>query len=156
MLVLEGLVGFHRTVQLQLLQHYWRRISRHVKNICLLNHWVVSLETKTLTKFLVNYEKKLFVSVVQSCLTFCSPMDCSMPGFPVLHYLPEFTQIHVHWVNDAIQPHLILCCPFLLLPSIFPSISLIQWVGSSHQVVKVLEIQFQHQSFQWIFRFDFL
>ena len=50
--------------------------------------------------------------------------------------------------------HLILCCPLLLLPSIFPS--LFQWVTSSHQVARVLEFQLQHQSFQWIFRTDFL
>ena len=48
-------------------------------------------------------------------------MDCSSPGFPVLHHLPEFAQIHVHRVHDAIQ-YLILCCPLLLLPSIFPGI----------------------------------
>ena len=48
-------------------------------------------------------------------------MDCSMPGFPVLHYLPEFAQTHVHQVSDATQ-HLILCCPLLLLSSIFPNI----------------------------------
>ena len=48
-------------------------------------------------------------------------MDCSMPGFPVLHNLPEFTQIHVHWVDDA-SNHVTLCCPLLFLPSIFPSI----------------------------------
>ena len=52
--------------------------------------------------------------------------------------------------------HLILCCLLLLLPSIFPSISLFQWAGSSHQVATVLELQFQHQSFQWTFRVDFL
>ena len=40
-------------------------------------------------------------SVIQLCLTFCDPMDCSMPGFPVLHHLPGFAQTHVHWVNDA-------------------------------------------------------
>ena len=50
--------------------------------------------------------------------------------------------------------HLILCCSLLLLTSIFPSI--FQWMGSSHQVAKVLELQFQHLSFQWIFRIDFL
>ena len=43
-------------------------------------------------------------SVAKSCLTLCDPMDSSTPGFPVLHYLPEFAQIHVHWVSDAIQP----------------------------------------------------
>ena len=42
-------------------------------------------------------------SVTQFFLTFCDPMDCSTPGFPVLHYLPEFAQTHVHWVGDAIQ-----------------------------------------------------
>ena len=48
-------------------------------------------------------------------------MNCSTPYFPSLHYLPEFAQTHVHWVDDAIQP-LILCHPLLLLPSIIPSI----------------------------------
>ena len=52
---------------------------------------------------------------------FVTPMDCSTPGFPVHHQLRELAQTHVHWVSDAI-PHLILCCPLLLLPSIFPSI----------------------------------
>ena len=54
--------------------------------------------------------------------------------------------------------HLILCCPLILLPAIFPSLreSLFQWVSSSHQVVKVLEFQLQPQSFQWMFRIDFL
>ena len=49
-------------------------------------------------------------------------MDCSMPGFPVHHQLPEFVQTHVHGAGDAIQAHLVLCHPLLLLPSIFPSI----------------------------------
>ena len=52
--------------------------------------------------------------------------------------------------------HLILCCPFLLLPSLFPSISIFPLLSSSHQVAKVLELQLQNQSFQWIFRSDFL
>ena len=43
-------------------------------------------------------------SVAQSRLTLCNPMDCSTPGFPVLHHLPEFTQTHIRWINDAIQP----------------------------------------------------
>ena len=83
-------------------------------------------------------------------------MDCSMPGFPVLQQLLNHGQIHVHWVGDAIQPSILSRCPLLLLPSIFPSISLFQRVCSSHEVAKVLELQFQHQSFQWIFRTDFL
>ena len=47
-------------------------------------------------------------------------MDCSTLGFPVLHYLPEFAQTHVHWIGDTIQPSHSLS-PLLLLPSIFPS-----------------------------------
>ena len=46
------------------------------------------------------------------CLTLCDPIDCSTPGFPVLHYHPEFAQTHVHWVNDAIQPSHPLSFPF--------------------------------------------
>ena len=60
-------------------------------------------------------------SVAKFHVRLCNPMDCRMSGFPVLHYLPEFAQTHVHWVSDAIQPsHLLL--PPLLLPSVFPSI----------------------------------
>ena len=70
-----------------------------------------------------------FSSVAQSCLTLCYPMDCSTPGFPVHHQLPELAQTHVHWVSDAIQPF-ILCQSLLLLPSIFPSIR----VSSSESV----------------------
>ena len=62
-----------------------------------------------------------FSSVAQSCPTLCDPMNRSMPGLPVHHHLPEFTQTHVHRVRDAIQ-HLILCRPLLLLPPIPPSI----------------------------------
>ena len=62
-----------------------------------------------------------FSSVTQSCPTVCNPMNCSMPGLPVQHQLPESTQTHVHWVDDA-SNHLILCHPLLLLPSIFSSI----------------------------------
>jgi len=59
-------------------------------------------------------------SVPKSCITLCSPMGCSTPGFPVLHHRPEFAQAHVHWVGDAIQL-VILCRPLLLLSSIFPN-----------------------------------
>ena len=93
-------------------------------------------------------------SVTQSCLTLCDPMDCSTSGFPVLQYLPEFAQNHVHWVGDAIQPsHPVSPCSALSLPQ---HQGLFQWVSSSHQVAKVLEFQLQHQFFQWIFRVDFI
>ena len=63
-------------------------------------------------------------SVTQSCPALCNPMDCSTPGLPIHHKLPEFTQTHVHWVGDAIEPEdvIILCRPLLTLPSIFPGI----------------------------------
>ena len=63
-----------------------------------------------------------FSSVAQLCPTLCDPMNCSMPGLPVHHQLPEFTQTHIHWVHDAIQSST-LGRPFLLLPPIPPSIS---------------------------------
>ena len=60
-------------------------------------------------------------SVTKLCPTLCDPVDCSMPGFPVLCYLPEFAQTHVHRVSNVFQPFHPMS-PFLLLPSIFPSI----------------------------------
>ena len=63
--------------------------------------------------------------ISQSCLTLCNPMDCSTPGFPVPHQLLELAQTHVHWVDDAIQPFQPLLSP-LLLPSIFPSVTVFQ------------------------------
>ena len=56
-----------------------------------------------LLRFLSTYSVQ-FSSVAQSRLTLCDPMNCSMPGLPVHHQLPEFTQTHVHRVGDAIQP----------------------------------------------------
>ena len=89
----------------------------------------------------------LFSRLVQSYL--CHPMDCSMSGFPVLHYFLEFAQTHVHWIGDAIQPS------HHLSPSSALNLSqhqgLFQWVGSSHQVAKVLEFQLQHQFFHSCF-----
>ena len=85
----------------------------------------------------------------------CGPMDCSTRGCLVLRHLLDFSQTHIHSVNDAIQPS-----HALLLPSTpalnLSSISLFQWVSSLYQVAKVLEFQLQHLSFQWIFRVDFL
>ena len=83
-------------------------------------------------------------------------MDCSTPGFPVHHQLPEPTQTDVHWVGDAIQPSHPLLSHF---PPAFnlsqQHQGLFRWVTSSHQVAQVLEFQLQDQSFQWIFRTDF-
>ena len=98
-------------------------------------------------------------SVTQSCSTLCDPMDCSKPHFTVLYDLPEIAQTHVQWGSDVIQPSHPLLSPSPLFSS-FSSLSqhqgLFQWVGSSHQVGKILELQLQYQSFQWIFGTDFL
>ena len=83
-------------------------------------------------------------------------MDCSIPGFPVHHQLPELSQTHVHWVGDAIQPSHPLSSPAPPTFNLSQHQGLFTWVSSSHQVAKVLQFQLQHQSFQWIFRTDFL
>ena len=95
-------------------------------------------------------------SVTQSCPTFWDPMNCSTPGLPVHHQVPEFTQTHVHWVGDAIQPSYPLLSPSPPALSLSQHRGLFQWVSSLHQVAKVLEFQLQHQSFQWIPRTDLL
>ena len=97
-----------------------------------------------------------FSSVTQSCLTLCDPMDCSLPGFPVHHQLPELAQTHVHRVGDAIQSSHPLLSPSPPVFNLSQHQGLFQWVNSLHQVVKVLELQLQHQSFRWTFRTDFL
>jgi len=83
-------------------------------------------------------------------------MDCSTPGFPVLHQLPELAQTHIHRVSDAIQPSHPLSSPSPPAFNLSQHQGLFQWVSSLHQVAKVLEFQLWHESFQWIFRTDFL
>ena len=117
--------------------------------------WQVSLLLILVFLFILIILCLQFSSVAQSCPTLHDPMDCSTPGFPVHHQLPKLAQIHVHWVSDAIQPSHPLEYPspaFILSQHQ----SLFQGVSFSHQVAKVLKFQLQHQSFQWIFRTDFL
>ena len=82
-------------------------------------------------------------------------MDCSTPGFPVLYYLPELAQTHILWVSDAIQPSCSLSSHSLAF-NLSQHQGIFQWVSSLHEMAKVLELQLQHQSFQRIFRVDFL
>jgi len=97
-----------------------------------------------------------FSSVIQSCLTLCNPRNCSTPGFAVCHQLQELAQTHVHQNVDAIQSSHPLSSPSPPAFNLSHHQSLFKWVSSSHQVTKILELQLQHQSFQWIFRIDFL
>ena len=88
------------------------------------------------------FESVQFSSVAQSCPTLCDPMDCSTPGLPVHHQLPEFTQTHVHRVGDGIQPSP-PCHPLLLPPSIFPSIR----VFSNESVLRIRWLKYWSFSF---------
>ena len=74
------------------------------------------------------FKAELFSSVPQSRLTLCDPMNCSVPGLPVHHQLPESTQTHVHWVGDAIQPSHPLASPSPPAPNLSQHQSLFQWV----------------------------
>ena len=109
-----------------------------------------------------NYIKKYLVlsdqfsSVTQSCPTLCNPIDCSMPGLPVHHRLLEFAQTHIHWVGDVTQTSHPLSSPCPPAFNLSQHQGLFKWVSPSHEVAKRLEFQLQHQSFQWIFRTDFL
>ena len=93
-------------------------------------------------------------SVTKSCLILCDPMDYSTQGFPVLHHLPEFAQTHVHRVGDVIQPSHSLFLPFPPALNLSQHQGLSQWAFTSGG--QSMELQFQHQSFLWIFRVDFL
>ena len=96
------------------------------------------------TKQMKRRQHHISFSLAQPCPTLRDPMDCSTPGFPVLHQHPNSAKL---MSIELVMPcnHLILCRPLLLLPSIFPSIRVFfQWVSSSHQVAKVLEIQHQY------------
>ena len=87
--------------------------------------------------------------VAQLCPTLWDPIDCSTPGLPVPHHLLKFAQVHVHCIGDSIQPShpLMPSCPSAL--NLSQHQELFQWVGCWHQMIKILELQLQHQSFQW-------
>ena len=87
-----------------------------------------------------------FVVQLVSCVQLCSPMDCSMPGFSVLLYLPEIVLKLIHWVDDAIQPTHSLPPPSLLAFNLSKHQGLFQWVSSSY-LAKVLKLQLQSQFF---------
>ena len=82
----------------------------------------------------------------------CDPMNCSTPGLPAHHQLPELTQTHVHWVSEAIQPSHPLSSFSPPAFNLSQHQGLFQWASSVYQVAKVLELQIQRQAFQWVFR----
>ena len=88
----------------------------------------------------------LFISVTQSYLTLCDPMNHSTPGLPPHHQLPEFTQTHVHWVSDAIQPSHPLPSPSPPAFNLSQHQNLFKWDSSSHQVAKVFSFSISPSS----------
>ena len=97
-----------------------------------------------------------FSSAAQLHPTLCNPVNRSTPGLPVHHQLPDSTQTHVCWVDDAIQPSHPLSSPSPPALNLSQHQGLFQWVSSLHQMAKVLGFQLQHQSFQWTPRTDLL
>ena len=137
-------------------QKYGDRVMEEKKRVALLpcqskeEHLVYCL------KDCVPVSDELCCSVTQSCPTLCDPMDCSTPALPVPHHLPKFTQVHIHCIGNAIQTShpLMPSSPFAF--NLSQHQGLFQWISRLHQMTKILELQLQHQSFQWIFRVDFL
>ena len=137
------------------------RIIKHLETMC----WIKAHNSHSLPKWKLLFmhtsvspslTTHQYSSVAQSCLTLCDPMNHSMPGFHVHHQILEFTPTHVHRVSDAIHPSHPLSSPSPPALNLSQYQGLFKWVSSSYQVAKVLEFQLQHQSFQWIFRTDFL
>ena len=112
-LLLKGLIGLHKTIQLQFFQCYW--LGHRLGSLW---YWMacfgdeqrcISLTlSKMVLKMYYPFMHGCCCSVTQSRPILCYPMDCSMPAFTVLRHLPELAQTHVHWVSDAIPPS-ILC-----------------------------------------------
>ena len=108
--------------------------SQHMEAIEMFtDRWI----KKTYSIFIFQFSSVQSLSHVR----LCDPMNCSMPGLPVHHHLPEFTQTRVHRVSDAIQPSHPLSSPSPPAPNSSQHQSLFQWVNSSHEVAKVLEFQ---------------
>ena len=112
-----------------------------------------TLEGYLFTQNLLVYTLLLSHSVIANSL---QPHGLQHAIFPVLHHLPELAQIHVHWVGEVIQPSHPLSSPSPPAFNLAQHQCLFQLVSSLHQVAKGWEFQLQHQSFQWIFRVDFL
>ena len=118
-----------------------RTLSHQVNEMCLLKKITKRTPQPYPSQKLANQHTLQFSSVAQLCPTLCNPMNCSTPGLPVHHQLREFTQTHVHWVSDAIQPSHPLSSPSPPAPNPSEHQSLFQWVNPSHEVAKVLEFQ---------------
>ena len=128
--------------------NYWKRRSRTDKAI------IINVFPGNLSIYSHHDTRLCCHSAAQTCLTFETPRTTACSS--ALQSVPEFAQSLVHWVGGAIQPSHPLSPPSLPALSLSQHQGLFHWVGFSHQVAKLLELQLQHQSFPWIFRVDFL
>ena len=124
--------------------------THHLHVVCGCFHAGTCMPTKLKTLTICSFSEKAltpdltsvqFSSATQSCPTLCDPMNCSTPGLPVHHQLPELTQTQVHQVSDAIQPSHLLSSPSLPAPNPSQHQGLFQCVNFSHEVAKVLKFQ---------------
>ena len=148
--ILRFIVNIDGTQTVEVVQARWRRVSQFIAGTDNIIHCMINLKMevevwsgwkKEFRFYCLQFSSVQFSSVAQSCLTLRDPMNHSTPGLPVHHQLPEFTQTHVHWVSDAIQPSHPLSSPSPPAPNPSQHQSLVQWVNSSHEVAKVLEFQ---------------
>ena len=96
------------------------------------------------------------IQLLRHVWLFVTPWITARQVSPVLHHLPEFAKFMSHWMSEAIHPSHLLPPSSPLAFSLSQHQGLFQWVSSLYQVAKVLELQLQHQSFQWVLRVDFL
>ena len=107
----------------------------------LCNRWTATPHSPFPQPLATNISSVQFISVTQSYLTLCNPMNHRASGLPVHYQLPEFTQTNVHWVDDAIQPSHPLSSPSPPALNLSQHQDLFKWVSSLHQGAKVLELQ---------------
>ena len=118
---------------LQLYMYIYTYILQNIRKCSILI--IIKLKSISLIR-LIKRSWFQFSSITQSYPTLCDSMDYSMPSLPVHHQLPEFTQTHVHWVSDHIQPSLPLSAPSPPILNLSQYQGLFKWVTSSHQVAK--------------------
>ena len=131
----------------------WTRLSdwnELTLNVGLNNRKLISIQLLLFSIWFI------YFPFVQSTPTLCDLMEYSKPDYPVLHHHLELVQIHVYWVSDAIQPSHPLLFPFPPAFNLSQDQGLFKLFSSSHEMVKELEFQLQHQSLQWLIRTDFL
>ena len=162
-IILRGIFTWYRILGKQFFQYFKNVVPLSLASIILTRNLLtcLSLLLCALPKSLLHprcllFSSVQFSSVAQSCPTLWHSLNLSTPGPPVHHQLPEFTHTLAHCVGDAIQPSHPALSPSPPAPNLSQHQGLFKWVSSSYPVAKVLEFQLQHQSFQWIFRTDFL